>query len=136
MYRSLLCISTSVCMLAHAFAWSKTTIFVKFELLVYWSSCRAWTKFDSSTWHPHNICLSVGRIYLISEGIVNYNSLIYWICCVSSFFCSTKRRVWKKNSLKLQKIPFMKNYGITLIRGNYATSGWQIILCGSLRCHL
>ena len=62
---------------------------------------------------------------VIFEGIVNYNSLIYLICCVSSLFCSTIRRVWKNNSLKLQKIPFMKNYGITLIRWNYATSGRQ-----------
>ena len=35
------------------------------------------------------------------------------------------RRVWKNNSLKLEKIPSMKNYGKTLIRGNYATSSWQ-----------
>ena len=48
------------------------------------------------------------------------------ICCVSSLFWSPKRRVRKNNSPKLEKIPFMKNYGITLIRGNYATSGQQI----------
>ena len=65
------------------------------------------------------------RVILIFEGIVNYNSLIYWICCVSSLFWSTKRRVWKNNSFKLEKIPFMNNYGITLIRGNYGTSGQQ-----------
>ena len=48
---------------------------------------------------------------LIFEGIVNYKSIIYWICCVNSLFWSTKRRVWKNNSLKLEKIPIMKNYG-------------------------
>ena len=31
--------------------------------------------------------------------------------------------MWKNDSLKLEKIPFMENYGFTLIRGNYATSG-------------
>ena len=50
-----------------------------------------------------------------------------WVKCssVSSLFWSTKRRVWKNNFLKLEKFPFMKNYGITLIKGNYATSGQQ-----------
>ena len=48
--------------------------------------------------------------------------------CVSSPFCSTKRRVWKNNFLKLQEILIMKNYRITLIRRNYATSGRQITL--------
>ena len=35
--------------------------------------------------------------------------------------------MWKNNSLALVKIPVVKNYGITLIRGNYATSGRQIV---------
>ena len=37
------------------------------------------------------------------------------------------RRVCKQNSLKLQEILFKKNYGITLTRGNYDSSGRQII---------
>ena len=47
---------------------------------------------------------------------------------MSSLFCWTKRRVWKKNSLNLYEILIMKNYVITLIRGNYGTSGRQICL--------
>ena len=47
------------------------------------------------------------------------------ICCVSSLFWSTKRRVWKYNSLKFEEIPFMKNCGITLIRGKNETLGRQ-----------
>ena len=40
------------------------------------------------------------------------------------------KEVWKNNSLKLEKIPFMKIYGITLIRGDYAVSGWKKYLVG------
>ena len=36
-----------------------------------------------------------------------------------------KRRVCKNNSLKLKENLITKNYGITLIGGNYATSGGQ-----------
>ena len=53
---------------------------------------------------------------------------IIWIRGLKEEIAFIKRRVWKKNSKKSEKIPFIKNYGITLIRGNYATLGRQIVL--------
>ena len=50
---------------------------------------------------------------------------LYSLFCLNDLLESEKRRVWKNNSLKLQEILIMKNYGITLKRGNYATSGRQ-----------
>ena len=45
---------------------------------------------------------------------------------MSSLFLSTLRRVWRKNnSLKLEKIPFMNNCGISLTRGKNETLGRQ-----------
>ena len=58
------------------------------------------------------------------------------MCWLSSLFCSTKRRVWKNYSLKLSEILIMKNYGITLIKGNYATSGGQKILLQKQFCKI
>ena len=58
---------------------------------------------------------------------VKLKKLLKMLCELS--LLTNKRRVWKNNSFKLEKIPFMKNYGLTLIKGNYTTSGWQRGLC-------
>ena len=62
------------------------------------------------------------RALLSREGPL---SLVVGSCSLFATSTATKRRVWKNNSLKLKEIRIMKNSGITLIKGNYATSGLQ-----------
>ena len=62
---------------------------------------------------------SQGTISEITDFIYLYDISIY------SLFLSTQWSVWKYKSLKLEGISFMKNYGITLIRGKKETSGRQ-----------
>ena len=47
---------------------------------------------------------------------------------VSSLFLSIFGGCVSRTPLSCRKLSFMKNYGITLIRGNYETMGRQIIL--------
>ena len=51
------------------------------------------------------------------------NNSLQKLCELSLFVNSL--RVCKQNFLKLQEFLIMKNYGITLTRGNYETSGRQ-----------
>ena len=98
-------------------------------------SAGTWVKCKKREQLPTNkVSRALWLIYLILQGIVNYNSLqLLNMLCELSLFVNFWR-VCKQNSLKLQEFLVMKNYGITLTRGNYETSGRQKTLQFCLQC--
>ena len=75
---------------------------------------------DFSLFVPSTMCVQTSCPRDCNECMHSFNQL--------------KGGWWKYNSLKFEEIPFMKNYGFTLIRGKNETSGRQVILVPSVKC--